>query len=83
MINAINILFELLIYLLLIRIILSWLPHNRFHPIIDFIYQVTEPLLSPFRNMINPIGGVDLSPIIVFFLLRLIQNYLITFLLSI
>ena len=83
MINTINILFELLIYLLLIRIVLSWIPHNRLHPIIDFIYQITEPLLKPFRNMINPIGGVDLSPIIVFFLLRLVQNYLVSFLLSI
>ena len=83
MIDIINILFELLIWLLMIRIILSWLPHNRFHSIINIIYKITEPLLEPFRNMINPIGGIDLSPIIVFFLLRLIQKYLIAFLLSI
>jgi len=79
MIDLINILFEILIWLLMIRIILTWLPHNRFHPIIDFIYKITEPILEPFRNMINPIGGIDLSPIIVFFLIRLIQRYLITF----
>ena len=83
MIDIINILFELLIWLLMIRIILSWLPHNRFHSIINFIYKLTEPLLEPFRNMLNPIGGIDLSPIIVFFLLRLIQKYLILFLPSI
>ena len=83
MIDIINILFELLIWLLMIRIILSWLPHNHVHPIINFIYKLTEPLLEPFRNMINPIGGIDLSPIIVFFLLRLIQKYLILFLSSI
>ena len=83
MIDIINILFELLIWLLMIRIILSWLPHNRFHSIINIIYKITEPLLEPFRNMINPIGGIDLSPIIVFFLLKLIQKYLILFLSSI
>ena len=83
MIDIINILFELLIWLLMIRIILSWLPHNRFHSIINIIYKITEPLLEPFRNMINPIGRIDLSPIIVFFLLRLIQKYLILFLSSI
>ena len=80
MIGMINILFEILIWLLMIRIILTWLPHNRFHPIIDSIYKITEPILEPFRNMINPIGGVDLSPIIVFFLIRLIQRYVMTFL---
>ena len=83
MITVINIAFELLIWLLMIRIILSWLPHNRFHPLIDLIYKATEPILNPFRNMINPIGGIDLSPIIVFFLLRLIQRYLMNYLLSI
>ena len=83
MINIINLLFELLIWSLMIRIVLSWIPHNRFHPIINIIYKITEPILEPFRNMINPIGGVDLSPIIVFFILRLIQRYVINFLLSI
>ena len=82
MIDLINIFFEILIWLLMIRIILTWLPHNRFHPLIDFIYKITEPILEPFRNMINPIGGIDLSPIIVFFFIRLIQRYLITFLSS-
>ena len=81
-VNILNILFEILIWLLMIRIILSWLPHNRFHPMINLIYKTTEPFLEPFRNMINPIGGIDLSPIIVFFLLRLTQSYIISFLSS-
>ena len=83
MISFINILFEIFNILLIIRIILTWLPHNRYHPIINIIYNITEPILVPFRNMINPIGGIDLSPIIVFFLLRLVQGYLISFLASI
>ena len=83
MISFINILFEIFNILLIIRIILTWLPHNRYHPIINIIYNITEPILVPFRNMVNPIGGIDLSPIIVFFLLRLVQGYLISFLASI
>ena len=83
MISIINIIFELLIWALIIRIILSWIPHNRYHPVINFIYKITEPMLEPFRNIIYPIGGIDISPIIAFFLLRLIQNYLISYLVSI
>ena len=79
----INILFEILNILLISRIVLSWLPHNRYHPIMKIIYDITEPILEPFRNMINPIGGVDLSPIVVFFLLRLVQGYVMNFLLAI
>jgi YggT family protein len=80
MIEIINLLFDLIKFLLIARIILSWFPHNRFHPIIKIVYNFTDPLLGPFRNMINPIGGIDLSPIIVFFLLRLLRDSLIHFL---
>tara|TARA_Y100000590_G_C15502150_1_gene932055 strand:+ start:630 stop:866 length:237 start_codon:yes stop_codon:yes gene_type:complete len=69
--------FEILNLLLVTRILLSWIPHNRYHPILNFIYETTEPILKPFRNMINPIQGIDISPIIVFFLLRVIRNFLI------
>lgn len=80
LIKIINIAFEILIWLLMIRIILSWFSHNRFNPIIEFIYNTTDPILKPFRNIVNPMGGMDLSPIIVFFILRLLQGLIISFL---
>ena len=83
MISVISLLFEILRIVLLIRIVLSWLPHNRNHLLINIIYQMTEPLLEPFRNMINPIGGIDLSPIIVFFLINIVKGYLLNFLMTI
>ncbi len=75
--SLINFIFEILNLILIIRIILSWVPHNRYHPIINFIYEITEPILKPFRNMINPIQGIDISPIIVFILLRLLRNFIL------
>jgi YggT family protein len=78
MINTlIYFIFEILNLVLIIRIILSCVPHNRYHPIINFIYEITEPILKPFRNMINPIQGIDISPIIVFILLRLLRNLIL------
>jgi len=74
----INFVFDALNIILIIRIILSWLPHNRYHPIIKFIYDITEPILKPFRNMIGPVQGIDLSPIIVFIILRVLQNIIIS-----
>ena len=70
----IDLVFEAVTIFLIIRIILSWLPHNRNHPIIDIIYKITEPILKPFRNMIDPIQGIDISPIIVFILLNFLKN---------
>ena len=83
LIFLINLLFKILKIILIARIILSWFPHNRFNPFINIIYTLSDPILEPFRNMINPVGGMDLSPIIVFFLLRLLHGYLVNFLLSI
>jgi YggT family protein len=77
-INAINILFRIYSYIILARIFISWLPVDRTNPIIRLIYQITEPVLAPFR-IILPLGGmgIDLSPIIVFFLLNLLRTSLI------
>jgi len=70
-------LFEILNLILIFRIALSWIPHNRHHPIINLIYEASEPILKPFRNMINPIQGIDITPIVVFFLLRLLRSFLV------
>ena len=75
--QILNIAFEILKIIIIVRIILSWIPHNRYHPIINFIYAISEPILKPFRNMINPIQGIDVSPIIVFIILSLLKNLLL------
>ncbi len=82
-INIINILFRVYSYAILARIFISWLPVDRSNPIVKFIYRITEPILAPFR-IILPLGGmgIDLSPIIVFFLLNLLRTSLIRLILN-
>ena len=77
----VNLLFKILKIILVSRIILSWFPHNRFNPIINLIYVLSDPILEPFRKLIKPMNGIDFSPIILFFLLNLLQNFIIRFLL--
>jgi YggT family protein len=59
---------------LIARIALSWIPHNPHNPVITFLYKITEPVLEPVRRIIPSIGGIDISPIVVFFGLTLIQK---------
>jgi YggT family protein len=65
----------LAIYTLLIflRIVISWGvgPHNR---LLHFLIRTTEPLLGPFRRIIPPVGFIDISPIVVLFLLDLLKR---------
>ena len=65
-------------YVVLARIILSWIPNiSRSHSIVQIIYQVTDPVLEPVRRTVPPIGMVDISPILVFFGLRILQFLLL------
>ncbi len=60
--------------ILLVRIILSWIPHNPHNSAVTFLYKITEPVLEPVRRIIPSIGGIDISPIIVFVGLSFIQR---------
>lgn len=73
------ILFSAYFVVLLARIILSWAtmawsPPPSLAPAVRVIYDLTEPVLGLFRRYIPPIGGLDLSPLIVFIILRVLQG---------
>lgn len=63
-------------WLLLISIVLSWIqPANR-SPAIPLVFQLTEPLLAPFRRLL-PQMGLDLSPLFAFLALQLARLLLV------
>jgi YggT family protein len=64
LIGIINIAFRILVYLIIARCILSFVRHDPYQPIIRFIYDVTEPVMKPFRRIIPSAGGLDFSPFI-------------------
>jgi YggT family protein len=77
MISIISIAFEILTYIIFIKVILSWFPHNPYQPAIRLIYQISNSILSPIRNTVSPIGGIDISPIIAIFIIQLIKNIIL------
>ncbi len=82
-IPILNFVFQALNMTLLARVLLSWVPHNPYHPIVQFLYQVTDPMLRPFQNIVpaSKLGGIDLSPLFTFMALNLIQKLLFALLL--
>lgn len=67
--------FELI---LLARVLLSWFPNiDRSNPIIQFIYDITEPVLRPIRDLLPPTGGIDFSPLIVILLIQVLTRFLL------
>lgn len=51
---------------LIIRIVLSWIPHNPYNQAVRFLYKITDPVLNPVRKIIPPFRGIDFSPVLVF-----------------
>jgi len=76
--EIIDIVFRLYEVIVVIRVILSWVQIESRHPAIQLVYNLTEPLMRPIRNLLPTEKiGIDFSPLIVLFLLELLKNVLI------
>ncbi len=75
---------EVVNFLIIARIILSWFARDYSNPIFRMLYNVTEPILSPFRNLLFKmgIGGstVDFSPIFAILTLDMVSRLLVSIL---
>jgi len=61
--------------MLLARIVSSWVPKLAYHPAMRFVRFYTEPYLNLFRRLVPPIGGgLDLSPMLGFFALNILER---------
>ena len=77
----VNSIIGLRILFIFVSAILSWLvafdvinPRNRLvYSVLSFLDAVTRPLMEPFRRIIPPMGGVDISPLVVLLLLQFVR----------
>jgi len=73
--------FWVLQLLVLARVIISWVPVNRYHPLVRFIHDLTEPMLRPFRALLRVgAGGIDFSPLILLLVLWIAERIVISLL---
>ena len=71
--GVVSLVVNIYFFALLAMIILSWVAPGSRHPAIHLLYQITEPVMAPFRKMLPAMGGMDFSPILVFILINVIQ----------
>jgi YggT family protein len=65
--------------ILVARILLTWLPNiNWYNQPFKFLRDVTDPVMAPFSRLVPAIGGIDFSPILLFFVLDLLQRGLVS-----
>lgn len=81
--RVISFVFQAYEFLILIRVLLSWVNVNPYrpaidHPIVDILYRITDPVLQPLRRIIPPIGGaIDISPMVALLLLEILRQVIV------
>ena len=72
-----NMIFNVLYFLLVIRIILSWFGVNPYNDIVQILYKITDPILAPFRRLPLQIGMIDFSPMLAFMALWFLRSFVV------
>ena len=68
--------FWILKFALIVRVISSWLPISPYSGWIRWSYALSEPILAPLRRIVPNLGGLDITPILAYFLLNIIESVL-------
>ncbi|SHH11763.1 YggT family protein [Tepidibacter thalassicus] len=85
-IRALGYFVEFLELMILIRVIMSWIPNARYSRFYDTIYSITEPILEPIRELMFRYfntGPIDISPIIAYFLIKIVYLILVRILIGV
>lgn len=81
LIKFIDVLFELYVYVIIARALMSWFNPNPYNRIVRFINDITDPPLRFIQRIVPTFGGLDISPVIliviVFFARRIVISILL------
>ena len=80
LIGIFSLFLKIIFWSMIISVILSWVAPGSRSPGAELVYQITEPVLAPFRRWIPNLGGLDISPIFAFIAIQLIQGWVIPYL---
>lgn len=75
--GVVNALLKIYFFALIIMIILSWVAPQSGHPGALLVFQITEPIMAPVRRIVPSIGMIDLSPIVVFLLISVLDSLVV------
>ena len=64
-------------FIIFVRVLLTWIPGlDPYNPIVQFLHQITDPVMEPARRIIPPVGMIDISPIVVMVVMSILAQIL-------
>lgn len=83
LIEVVNVSFDVFYWLMIARVLLSWVSPRAHNKLIEFIVDVTDFVLIPIKRIVpTNVGGVDFSPILAIFLLSFLRRLILSLLYS-
>ncbi|WP_020676024.1 YggT family protein [Geopsychrobacter electrodiphilus] len=81
--RLVDLVFNLYIFIVVARALVSWVSPDPYNPIVRFLHNATDPALYRLRKLLPfSTGAIDFSPMILIFLLYLLQGFLVNMLIS-
>ncbi|MEX2474760.1 YggT family protein [Marinobacter sp.] len=71
--NVLDLIVKIYFWSVIAVVVVSWIAPGSNHPAIQLVAQITEPVMRPVRNVMPSLGGLDLSPIVVFLILNVVS----------
>jgi len=68
--------FTILKAAIIVRVISSWLPISPYSKWVNWSYRLSEPMLAPLRRVVPNLGGLDITPILAYILINIIESFL-------
>lgn len=78
--DTINLLLNIFLFSIIVQAILSWVNPDPYNPVVSLLHSITWPVLKPFRKLLPPISGIDLSPIFAIITIMFIKQTIVYFL---
>lgn len=75
--DLINVIVNIYIWIIILRVVISWVDANPYNALVQFVIKITEPVLKPVRRILPPwrLNGLDVSPAIVIILLYIVNRF--------
>ncbi len=64
-------------YIVIVRALISWVNPDPYNVIVQFLHRATDPVLRPLQRAIPPLGGIDVSPLVLLLAIMFLKSFLV------
>lgn len=75
--QVLNIALTIYLWIVVIRAFISWVSPDPYNPVVQFLHKTTDPVLIPISRALPPMGGLDISPIILILIIYFLQWFVV------